>query len=365
MNKPAHVRVTNQHVNRNSIWDMRLKRRLGRAARWLKYRVASRAVILMYHRVTDLPNDPFLLSIKPKHFAEQMEVIRRRRCIPMRLQELVGALHLGKVPDRAVVVTFDDGYADNLHHARPILEHYEIPTTVFVTAGHVSNQREFWWDEMDRILLQPGVLPRKLRLNINGNASEWDLGDAASYTEDEHWRDRDWHIEREHDPTSRHRLFRMLYSAIAGLTSVKRQKVMDDLLSWSGATSTGRPTHRTLTTDELVLLQEDALIDIGAHTVTHPSLAALSPEEQQTEIQESKRFLEQVSQRPVTSFAFPHGSTTPETIEILQQGGFVSACCSHADAVWRGTDCYQLPRLGVRDWDKDIFGRWLRWWMDG
>jgi len=365
MDKPAHVRVTNQHGNRNSNWDTSLKRRLGQAARWLKYRVASRAVILMYHRVTDLPNDPFLLSIKPKHFAEQMEVIRRRRCIPMRLQELVGALHLGKVPDRAVVVTFDDGYADNLHHARPILEHYEIPTTVFVTAGHVSNQREFWWDEMDRILLQPGVLPRKLRLNINGNASEWDLGDAASYTEDEHWRDRDWHIEREHAPTSRHRLFRMLYSAIAALTSVKRQKVMDDLLSWSGATSTGRPTHRTLTTDELVLLQEDALIDIGAHTVTHPSLAALSPEEQQTEIQESKRFLEQVSQRPVTSFAFPHGSTTPETIKILQQGSFVSACCSHADAVWRGTDCYQLPRLGVRDWDKDIFGRWLRWWMDG
>src|SRR5437870_12225818 len=95
--------------------------RLRQAARRLKYRFASRALILMYHRVTELPNDPYLLAIKPKHFAEQMEVIRKR-CIPMRLQELVQALRGGRVPNRAVVITFDDGYADNLHDAKPLLE---------------------------------------------------------------------------------------------------------------------------------------------------------------------------------------------------------------------------------------------------
>jgi len=94
-------------------------RELRQAARWLKYRFHSRALILMYHRVTELPNDPYLLAVTPKHFAEQMEAIRRY-CIPMRLGELVDELQDGNIPNRAVVVTFDDGYADNLHQAKPL-----------------------------------------------------------------------------------------------------------------------------------------------------------------------------------------------------------------------------------------------------
>src|SRR5262245_10831464 len=82
------VPITKQQER--AVFNTGVKRRLGQAARWLKYRVASRALILMYHRVTDLPNDPYLLAVKPKRFAEQMEVIRRH-CIPMRLQEMVDA----------------------------------------------------------------------------------------------------------------------------------------------------------------------------------------------------------------------------------------------------------------------------------
>ena len=66
----------------------------------------------------------------------------------------------GDVPSAGVVVTFDDGYADNFHNAKPLLERYEIPATVFVTTGYLQDQREFWWDELERILLQPGTLPR-------------------------------------------------------------------------------------------------------------------------------------------------------------------------------------------------------------
>src|SRR5262249_54220566 len=168
-------------------------RELRQAARWLNYRFRSRALILMYHRVTELPNDPYLLAVTPEHFAEQMEVIRRY-CIPMRLKELVEALRERKVPNRAVVVTFDDGYADNLHEAKPVLEHYEVPATVFVTAGQVGNRREFWWDDLDRVLLQPGTLPARLRLAMKGTAYECELGDAGTYTENDYRQHRDWHI---------------------------------------------------------------------------------------------------------------------------------------------------------------------------
>jgi peptidoglycan/xylan/chitin deacetylase (PgdA/CDA1 family) len=357
------VPITDQPEIRASIFHTGLKRRIGQAARWLKYRIASRALILMYHRVTDLSNDPYLLAVKPKHFAEQLEVIRRF-CTPVTLSQLVEALRHGKTLNRAIVITFDDGYADNLHCAKPLLQRYEIPATVFVTAGYLEKRREFWWDEMDRALLQPGTLPHRLRLDINQTAYEWELGEATVYTEKDYRCYNDWHIERQDDPTSRHRLFRALYSAVANLPTIDRQKVLDDLLLWAGAESAARPTHRTLTTDELVLLHEGTLIEIGAHTMTHPFLSTLSANDQRSEIQESKSILERILNQPVTSFAFPHGSSNAETDAAIQKD-FLCACSSIADAVWRNSECFQLPRLGVRDWNQETFARWLKWWMDG
>jgi peptidoglycan/xylan/chitin deacetylase (PgdA/CDA1 family) len=95
--------------------------------------------------------------------------------MPIPLQQLVEALQEGKVPARAVVVTFDDGYPDNLHEAMPLLERYDISATMFVTAGQLGSQREPWWDELDRLLLQPGILPPKLRLNINGSTFDFHI----------------------------------------------------------------------------------------------------------------------------------------------------------------------------------------------
>jgi|SRR5215475_10437819 len=339
-------------------------RELRQAARWLKYRFHSRALILMYHRVTELPNDPYLLAVTPKHFAEQMEAIRRY-CIPMRLGELVDELQDGNIPNRAVVVTFDDGYADNLHQAKPLLERYEIPATVFVTAGQVGSRREFWWDELDRLLLQAGTLAARLQLSLNGNAYAWELGEASTYTEEDSRRYRDWHIEREDDPSPRHGLFRWLHDRLNSLPDGERQKILKDLLAWTGAEPSARITHQTLTIDEAILLEEGDLIEVGAHTMNHPSLAALPAAEQRYEILQSRECLDAMLRRPVTSFAFPHGSITPEAVALLREGGFVCACCSDPDVVWRGANCFQLPRLGVRDWDRETFTQWLRWWIDG
>ena len=163
--------------------------RLRRAVRSLRNRLMPGGLILLYHRVAEVQSDPWSLSVTPRHFAEQLEVLRKVGR-PVRLCHLVKNLGEGK--SRPLVVTFDDGYADNLHNAKPLLERYEIPATIFLTTGCIGQDREFWWDELDRLLLQPRTLPKALHLNIDGSTQDWDLGEAADYGEDTARHYRTW-----------------------------------------------------------------------------------------------------------------------------------------------------------------------------
>jgi peptidoglycan/xylan/chitin deacetylase (PgdA/CDA1 family) len=71
-------------------------------------------------------------------------------CLP--LSEVARALAEGSpLPEAGVVVTFDDGYVDNLRNALPILERLRVPATLFVATGPVESQRPFWWDEFSAL----------------------------------------------------------------------------------------------------------------------------------------------------------------------------------------------------------------------
>jgi peptidoglycan/xylan/chitin deacetylase (PgdA/CDA1 family) len=282
------------------------------------------------------------------------------------LQQLPQALSDGDLPNRSVVVTFDDGYADNLHNAKPLLERYGIPATVFITTGYVGREREFWWDELERLLLQPGPLPERLSLNINGNAYRWELGEAAYYGEKafrSHLRWKAW----EKSPSPRHFLYSSLWELLHRVTERERQRVLGELLRWTGAEPVGRPTHRSLSPDEVLALVEGELVEAGAHTVTHSALSALQAASQREEILGSKQSLQEIIGRSVTSFAYPYGRRIDYdaiTVDLVRQAGFACSCSNFSGAVARTTDHLQLPRFQVQDWDGDEFARRLSWWFD-
>ena len=170
----------------------------------------------MYHRVAELEVDPWALCVTARHFSEHLEVLQKE-AQPISLKQLVRAHLEGKIPDRAVAVTFDDGYADNLYSAKPLLEKYNIPATVFVASGYIGHQGEFWWDELERIFLQPGTLPEILTLSINGKSYQWELGEAAAYSEDNYQRYCGWTVDWQEAPGLRQSLYLSLHQLVQPL----------------------------------------------------------------------------------------------------------------------------------------------------
>jgi peptidoglycan/xylan/chitin deacetylase (PgdA/CDA1 family) len=341
-----------------------ISEKLRSAGDWLRSKFMSGAIILVYHRVADLSLDPQRLRVSPQNFAEHLEILTKY-CDPMSLCQLNGVLSDGQLPHNPVALTFDDGYADNLAQAKPLLERYSIPATVFVTAGQVGSGREFWWDELERIFLQSSVLPKTLCLEIDGTRVDWDLRGTEIYDNSAY---EDWSVELAENPTSRHAIYRSVCQLLRPLSEVRRGEIMEKLQAWSGAEREGRKSHLPLTRAELMKLDAGEIIDVGAHTVTHAHLSSLSMTAQQREILASKTALEEVLGHPIKTFAYPFGSRVDfnsESLALVREAGFEMACANFPGKVWRQSDRFQLPRLLVRNWDGETFERWLRGWLCG
>jgi peptidoglycan/xylan/chitin deacetylase (PgdA/CDA1 family) len=313
-------------------------------------------LILLYHSIAEVECDPWSLSVSPSHFAEHLDVIRSRHR-PLSLHELVERAAAGRAPANAVALTFDDGYANNLLVATPLLERAELPASVFIATGMLGST-DFWWDELTRLLL--GATGRSpLRLRFPDGEREWPVEEALDA--DAMRRHRGWRASRDAPGTMRHRAFLELYGLLRGLAADERAAVMSELRDWGVGSSAA--TLRPLTEPELSRLASGALLEIGAHTVTHPVLAQLPPRVQRAEMSDSRSRLTQLLDRPVTSLAYPYGGEkeySAGSVAIARELGFDLACANVHGALRSSADRYQLPRVMVRDWDGDELERRLR-----
>ena len=339
---------------------MRGLKRLRRAAGWPEVRSQSKALVLCYHRINEACADP-RLCVTPSRFAEHLEVLRQY-ARPIRLQQLSQALLEESLPDRSVVLTFDDGYADNLYNAKPLLAHYDIPATVFVITGYIGHQREFWWDELDGLFLRPGSLPETLNLSVNYDTYHWQLDEAGDCSEETSRRQRRWRPGEE-SRSSYHSLYKALWKLLRSLAEGERQRALQDLRRWAVTKEVVRSSYRPLSSEEVVALDQGGLVEIGAHTVTHPALRKLPPDLQQDEILGSKTRLEEILNRPVTSFSYPYGNLSVQTADIVRETGFSCACSTRADVVRPSSERFQLPRVEVQDWDGEQFAEQLSRWL--
>lgn len=312
-------------------------------SRWVQARLLGGALILGYHRVANAVRDAYEVCVTPKHFAEQMEALSKG-AQPISLSELVKRLKAGPLPPKAVAVTFDDGYADILYEAKPVLERYAISATVFVCTGYAG--REFWWDELDRLVMSTQADLAALRLRFGKTSFLWDQPNGSP----------------EADLKSRKKFRHALYHFLLELDVEEQGQIMSEIRNWSGVAS-NETTARTMTHEELLRLADGGLIRIGSHTRFHPMLPHLSMERQMEEIISGRQELEEILGRQVDGFAYPYGRVTYEAEQIIREAGFSHACISEPGLIRNFHHRHQIPRFWPRNTSGGDFSRWLQKWL--
>lgn len=213
--------------------------------------------ILMYHRVANHSNyDQLVVSLE--HFEQQMAYLQKK-CRVISLEQAIKELKEGNVQS-GVVVSFDDGYLDNLQNALPILKKYNIPATIFVTTGFC-----------DQSMSHSRYINDKQRVHLN----------------------------------------------------------------W----------------DEVCMLAEEPGITIGSHTISHPFLSRIDAGKSQTEIRDSKSFIESKLNKSVDYFCYPSGDFSNQEIEFVKEAGYHAAVTVSPGRNHSLSSPYTLKRTEVNDKD--------------
>ena len=296
-------------------------------------------LILTYHRVTILKSDPQLLAVIPHHFRAHMQFLKKNFPV-VRFDD-----DWSNIRKPAVAITFDDGYADNVLEALPILEEVRIPATFFVSTGAIGTVKEFWWDELERLVLGDWPFHEKFELDDKTCGRVWPTRTVAD----------------------RRKLYGDIQLLMKDVDIMRRESWLMQLRQWARAGDEGGEENRLMSVDELQQLGRSRWVTIGAHGITHTPLSSLSVADQRKEIEGSKTQLESWTGREVKVFAYPYGQRcdyTQATVDLCEKAGFIKAAANYFGQTHRWTDPFQLPRLVVRSWPMEIFVRQMkRFWI--
>jgi peptidoglycan/xylan/chitin deacetylase (PgdA/CDA1 family) len=321
----------------------------------------KRGLILMYHRITTLTSDPFNLCVSSTNFTDHMRILKKYTK-PVQMKEMGKNVKQFSFGKKEIVVTFDDGYADNFTNAKPILESLDIPATFFIVSGSLDNKKEYWWDELERIILSSDNLPASFDLIIAGQRYSWLIESTLSnknFNNIEHIAT----IPENNITLPKRTLFFVLWTILSFLPFTGKEQALLQIASWANQPALVRPTHRVMTSNELLSMSRCSLFEIGVHTFSHPMLSRLPLEEQEIEINKSKDTIEDIIAQTTTSFSYPHGDYSQGTVNLLNKLRFMSACTVVEKSVARNANPLLLPRFAVSNWKADEFEQYLQNWL--
>jgi peptidoglycan/xylan/chitin deacetylase (PgdA/CDA1 family) len=300
----------------------------GRAVRRLPG--ATTPLVLLYHSVAAVDVDPWGLAVTPGHFADQMRWLKHNA-------RVVPASEMDVGDPGQVVITFDDGYANNLHAAR-VLEGLGLPATFFIASGWIGTPNEFWWDILERLVFSSRQTICDVVLN--GDPVTIDLSTPGA---------------RMETYVRLHRLLRPLPPS----RCTRELGVLADRLE--GNPAHVRDSHRVLTQEELVELAMIPGMEIGGHTVTHPCLADHDEVVQAQEVRDAKAHLEHMVRTTIDSFSYPYGikgTFSTATEKLVASAGYRRAFVVGRGPTMRANP-FRIPRRSVLDWNERDFAEWI------
>ena len=291
---------------------------------------SSRGVIFTLHRV--LPDEPpdfspnAILQVRPDFLEYVIERLRDLRIDIVGLDEAMERLAAPVAGRPFVVLTFDDAYKDNLHHALPILQRQEAPFTLYVPTAFVDGVGELWWQAIEDIITRQDAIA----LTTDGEKDYIDTLTTAqkSAAFDTLY----WQMRKMPEP-ERIELLRRFASAYGyDLDRQCRELIMD----WP----------------ELRLFAGEPLCTIGAHSVHHYELAKLPADQARNEMAQSADILlAQFGERPV-HFSYPLGgplSAGQREFDLAREIGFRTAVTTRPGGLYphNATSPHALPRVSL------------------
>lgn len=252
------------------------------------------ALIVYGHRVAD-DNEGYLAGLKPEWLDQQLAYLTRHYEI-IALTKLVECFEQGRpVPGNSAVLTFDDGFRDNLTNALPLLQRYGVSATVFVVTGCISSG-ELPWSQRLGYLFQNTSRPS---VELPGVKNDFDLQRDAS----------------------RLAAYAAAKEPLKRMSRAEREK---NLKALEETLEVDAPRDRMLSWSDLEEMRNQG-IEIGAHTYSHPLLACISTEEAGWEMERSREDLRDRLGVERPSFCFPAGSCNAELMALARTLGFRSA----------------------------------------
>jgi len=267
---------------------------------------AKSLTVVNYHRIDDPYRADFdsfkpNVSATPQGFERQAEYLAKWFNV-ISLRDIIEWLGGHKdLPPYAALITFDDGYLDNYTTAFPTLRKYNFPALIFLTTGHIGTDAPFYWDM---------------------------AAYCFSHTENDHLTFPDGHVESWSNQQQLEQVSRNWIEVLKTLPQAEKQIYVENLPVLLGVSiPIGFFQQLMMNWDQIREMQKGG-IEFGAHTVHHPILTRISPEQVRQEVAGSKSRIEAELERPVLGFAYPNGQASDwneESEKITAESGIRAA----------------------------------------
>lgn len=285
----------------------------------------ARLSVLIFHRVTPEPDPLYPHEMHAVRFDALMGHVSRMFQV-LTIGQAHAQWRVGGLPQGALCITFDDGYADNAEVALPILRRHGLAATFFVATGYLDGGR-MWNDTVIETLR--ACDRREIDLTALGLGT-CRLGDEAA----------------------RRAAIDAVLPVIKYMPLDKRQVALASLKAACGAPDL--PTDLMMRSEQVRELHR-AGMEIGGHTVNHPILTELDDAAARREIQDGRAALQQLTGAPVSVFAYPNGRPHRDYdrrhVDMVREAGFECAVSTAVGTVDPQADAWQWPRF--TPWDLD------------